>query len=47
MLKRDMSKVEIEDFLKGKGEFVQIDHLSRLINGKEVPLDKKKFVYKI
>ena len=41
-----MSKAEIEKFLKGKGDFVQIDYLARLLNEKEIPLDKKKFVYK-
>jgi len=46
MLKKDMSKTEIEDFLRGKGDFVQIDHLSRLILEKEIPLDKKRFMYK-
>jgi tetratricopeptide (TPR) repeat protein len=46
MLKKDMSKTEVEDFLKGKGDFVQIDHLSRLIQEKEIPTDKKRFLYK-
>lgn len=40
-----MTKKEIEDFLKGKGDFVQIDHLTRFIKTKDVPTDKKKFVY--
>lgn len=40
-----MTKVEIEEFLKGKGDFVQIDHLTRFLKTKEVPLEKKKFIY--
>lgn len=45
MIDKNMSKVEIEKFLKGKGDFVQIDHLSRFLGTRDVPLDKKKFVY--
>ena len=41
-----MSKIQIEEFLKKKGDFVQIDHLSRFVENKEIPIDKKKFVYK-
>lgn len=39
-----MTKVEIENFLKGKGDFVQIDHLTRLLTDKMLPIDKRKFV---
>ncbi len=45
LLDKKMSKTEIEEFLKGKGDFVQIDHLTRFLTQKEVPLDKKRFVY--
>ena len=44
MLNKDMTKVEIEQVLQGKGDFVQIDWLSGLLKQKP-PLDKKKFVY--
>ena len=40
-----MSKQEIEEFLKGKGDFVRMDHLSRFLDEKSLPIDKKKFVY--
>jgi len=45
MLNKDMGKAEIENFLKDKGDFVAIDHLTRLVKEKEIPTDRKKFVY--
>ncbi len=39
-----MRKSEIEDFLKGKGDFVQIDHLTRFLKS-NVPMETKKFIY--
>ena len=45
ILKRDMSKSEVETFLNGKGDFVQIDHLSRMIKEKDLATDKRKFLY--
>ncbi|MFH1326885.1 MAG: hypothetical protein ABIH59_02035 [archaeon] len=44
MLKKDMTKSEIEEFLKGKGDFVQIDHLTRFLKEKQIPIDRKRFV---
>ena len=43
ILKGDMSKTEVEAFLKGKGDFVQIDHLIRFMK-EDLPTDIKKFV---
>ncbi len=45
MINLDMTKKEIEDYLSGKGDFVKIDHLTRFLENKSVPIDKKKFVY--
>ena len=45
ILKGDMSKTEVEAFLKGKGDFVQIDHLSRMVKERDLATDKKKFLY--
>ena len=43
-LQKGMTKAEIERELYGKGDFVQIDNLTRFL--KEIlPLDTKKFVY--
>jgi tetratricopeptide (TPR) repeat protein len=42
MLDKDMSKGEIEKELKGKGDFVQIDYLTRFIEIKP-PISIKKF----
>lgn len=44
MLKKDMSKSQIETILNGKGDFVQIHELKKLI---ETPMvrDTKKFIY--
>ena len=39
-----MSKLEIEKELEGKGDFVQIDHLTRFLE-QDPPYDIKKFVY--
>ncbi|MEK6926041.1 MAG: hypothetical protein AABW50_02065 [Nanoarchaeota archaeon] len=45
MLTKEMNKVEIENYLKGKGDFVQIDHLTRFLTNKALPTDKRRFVY--
>ena len=39
-----MTKSEIEQALKGKGDFVQIDHLGRFLK-EQMPLETKKFVF--
>ena len=44
MLKSGMTKSEIEQELKGKGDFVQIDHLGRFLK-EQMALDTKKFVF--
>jgi lipopolysaccharide biosynthesis regulator YciM len=44
MLQKGMTKVEIENFLKGKGEFVQLSHLEIFLR-KDPPLETKKFIY--
>jgi len=44
MLNKDMTRKEIEQFLQGKGDFVKIDYLNRLLK-QDLALDKKKFVY--
>ena len=44
LLKKEMSKIEIENFLKDKGDFVQIDHLTRFLLDKGLPIDKRKFI---
>jgi tetratricopeptide (TPR) repeat protein len=44
MLDKNMTKTEIEEFLQGKGDFVKIDYLTRLLK-QGLALDKKKFVY--
>lgn len=44
MLNREMSKQEIERELNGKGDFVQIDYLTRLLENKPgIPV--KRFIY--
>lgn len=43
MLDKEMSKHEIERELEGKGDFVQIDYLTRLLS-QDPPLYVKKFV---
>lgn len=45
MLTKEMTKVEIESYIKGKGDFVQIDHLTRFLTNKNIPSDKRRFVY--
>ncbi|MBU2562244.1 MAG: hypothetical protein KKF68_01120 [Nanoarchaeota archaeon] len=44
MLKKAMSKIEIEETLNGKGDFVQIDYLTRFLK-ENPPIDIKRFVY--
>lgn len=43
----NMQKNEIEMFLKNKGDYVKIDHLTRLIATESLSLDLKKFVSNI
>ncbi|HKZ33844.1 MAG TPA: hypothetical protein VJ142_01240 [Candidatus Nanoarchaeia archaeon] len=43
-LKPGMTKSEIEQFLQGKGDYVQIDHLGRFLK-EPVALETKKFVF--
>lgn len=42
-LTKEMQKSEIEEFLKNCGDFVKIDHLTRLLKEK-LPTDTRKFV---
>ena len=44
MLVKGMSKSEIEKELQGKGDFIQIDYLSRFLTQKP-PLHEKKFAF--
>ena len=44
MLNKGMSKSDIERELKGKGDFVQIDYLTRFL-GQKPPLHEKKFAF--
>ncbi len=44
MLHKGMKKHEIDEALEEKGDYVQIDHLTKL-SREELPLDIKKFVY--
>lgn len=44
MLNKSMSRSEIERELKGKGDFVQIDYITRFIAQKP-PLHEKKFAF--
>jgi len=46
VLRKDMQKHEIEEFLKDKGDYVQMDHLTRFMK-ETLPLDTKKFVASI
>jgi len=39
-----MTKIEIETEIRGKGDFVKIDYLTRFIKG-DAPIDKKKFAH--
>jgi tetratricopeptide (TPR) repeat protein len=43
-LKPGMTKSEIEQFLQGKGDYVQIDHLGRFLK-EPMALETKKFVF--
>jgi tetratricopeptide (TPR) repeat protein len=43
MLRKEMTKVEIEKELLGKGDYVQIDNITRFMKD-NLPLDIKKFV---
>ncbi len=42
MLKRGMSKSEIEKYLQDKGDFVQIDHLTAFLK-EDIPTDIRRF----
>lgn len=44
MLDKKMSKTDVENFLKDKGDFVQINYLTRFLK-EQIGLDMKKFVY--
>lgn len=43
-LHKDMQKHEIEEAIKNEGDFVKIDHLTRLLK-ERISTDVKKFVY--
>ena len=45
MLKKGMGRGEIEEFLKNKGDFVQVDHLTRFLDIKDIPTDVRRFCY--
>ena len=44
MLRKEMTKAEIEKELSGKGDYVLIDNMTRFLK-ENLPLDIKKFVY--
>lgn len=44
MLEKGMNKKQIEDELRGKGDFVQINYLNRFL-GKDLSIDMRRFVY--
>lgn len=44
MLSKDMTKTDIDEALKGKGDYVKIDYLDRFLKGNP-PLEKKKYAY--
>lgn len=44
MLTKNMHKNEVEEFLKGKGDFIQIDNLNRYLKLMP-PIDMRKFAY--
>lgn len=44
MLSRNMSKTEIEEFLKDFGDFVKVDHLNRFLK-LSPPIDMRKFAF--
>lgn len=45
MLTKDMTKTEIEKEISAKGDYVKIDLLDRLLKEKQLPTDRRKFVY--
>lgn len=45
MLTKDMTKTEIEKEISAKGDYVKIDLLDRLLKDKQLPSDRRKFVY--
>ena len=44
MLRKEMSKAEIEKELYGKGDYVQIDNITRFLK-ENLPMDTKRFLY--
>jgi len=44
ILRKEMSKLEIEKALNGQGDYVQIDNLTRFLK-ENLPMDMKKFLY--
>jgi tetratricopeptide (TPR) repeat protein len=44
MIKKGMTKIEIEEALKGKGDFVKVDYLERFLK-EHPPIDIRKFVF--
>ncbi len=44
MLRKEMTKVEIERELQGKGDYVLIDNITRFLK-ENLPMDMKKFLY--
>lgn len=44
MLRKEMTKVEIEKELAGKGDYVQIDNITRFLK-ENLPVDIKRFLY--
>ena len=44
MLNKDMTKADIDEALKGKGDYVKIDYLDRFLKSNP-PLEKKKYAY--
>jgi tetratricopeptide (TPR) repeat protein len=44
MLRKDMTKVEIEKELEGKGDYVLIDNITRFLK-ENIPTDVRRFVY--
>jgi tetratricopeptide (TPR) repeat protein len=44
MLRKEMTKVEIEKELTGQGDYVQIDNITRFLK-ENIPTDIKRFIY--
>lgn len=44
MLTKDMHKTDVEKFIEGKGDFMQIDHLNRYLKLMP-PIEMRKFAY--